>query len=118
VSLRVGGPRSVANAERLEEFAPREGEGVGAGDAREEGGYEMAVGVAIEEARARLGGHREVERELRPVLAAAHLRELPVRVDGGSAQGHAAVPARLHGEEMFERLLALARIESGDDAIR
>ena len=114
VALRVGGPGGVANAERLEEFAPREGEGVGAGDAREEDREEMAIGVAIEEARARLGGHREVERELRPITAAAHGRELPVGVDAGRAERHAAVPAGLHGEEMFERLLALARVEFGN----
>jgi hypothetical protein len=97
VALRVGGPGGVANAERLEEFATREGKGIGAGNAREKGGQEMAVGVAIEKARARLGSHREIERELRPVIASAHLRELPIRVDGGGAEGHAAVPARLHG---------------------
>ena len=118
VALRVGGPGGVANAERLEEFATREGKGIGAGNAREKGGQEMAVGVAIEEACARIGSHREIERELRPVIAPAHLRELPVCIDGGSAERHAAVPARLHGKEMFERLLALACVESGDGAVR
>ncbi len=74
VAFRVGGPGGIKDAERIKEFALCEGESVGARDACEEGGQEMAVGVAIEEACTRFENYWEVERELRPVWAASHLR--------------------------------------------
>ena len=105
VTLRVGGPRHVADAERSEQLAAREGQGIGACRPGEDSGQDVAVGATIGEARSRLSHHRQIERELQPVGAAAHLQKPRL------LRLEATVPPRLHGEKVFERQPALAFVE-------
>src|SRR5438552_2527185 len=78
----------------------------------------MAVGVAIKEARARLRSHRKVQRKLCPIITPTHVSKRGIRVDARSAEWRATVPARLHGEKMFERLPPPAEIGSIDAGSR
>mmetsp|Transcript_6026 Transcript_6026/g.24040 ORF Transcript_6026/g.24040 Transcript_6026/m.24040 type:complete len:331 (+) Transcript_6026:2353-3345(+) len=106
-ALGIGRPFRVADAERREQLAPRKLQGADAGRPRDRAGEQMHAARAVLKAASRLVAHRQVQHELGPVLAAAHL---PERGLGGLGM---AVQPGGHRHQMLERQPPLALVQMG-----